>query len=94
MKNEILNLEFSPDVLAALKIGIDELGQEIKLLAAIYYFQEKRLSLGKTAELARINRLEFMDILSKKGIVLFDYDESALAVELKGIEKLEPDDCK
>jgi hypothetical protein len=32
--------------------------------------------------------------LSKKGIVLFDYDESALAVELKGIEKLEPDDCK
>jgi len=69
MKNEILNLEFSPDVLAALKIGIDELGQEIKLLAAIYYFQEKRLSLGKAAELARINRLEFMDILSKKGIV-------------------------
>ena len=46
MKNEILNLEFSPDVLAALKIGIDELGQEIKLLAAIYYFQENFLSIA------------------------------------------------
>jgi len=63
----------------------------IRLRAAIAYFQEKRLSLGKAAELAGINRLEFMDILASKGIVIFDYDESELEVELRGIAHLRGD---
>jgi predicted HTH domain antitoxin len=34
------------------------------------------------------NRLAFMDVLSQRGIVIFDYDESMLASELKGIAQL------
>jgi predicted HTH domain antitoxin len=44
--------------------------------------------LGKAAELAGMNRLDFMDILSQKGIVIFDYDESDLNTELSGITQL------
>ncbi len=55
------------------------------LLAAIAYFQEKKLSLGKAAQLAGLNRLEFMDILSDRGITIFDYDKSVLTSELNGI---------
>jgi len=45
-------------------------------MAAINYFQEKKLSLGKAADLAGCHRISFMDILAQKGIVIFDYDES------------------
>ncbi len=36
-----------------------------------------------------MNRLDFMDHLSAEGVVVFDYDESDLKEELKGIEALE-----
>ena len=58
------------------QVGIQDLVQEIRLMAAINYFQEKKLSLGKAADLAGCHRISFMDILAQKGIVIFDYDES------------------
>lgn len=89
MTSEKITLEISQDLLAALKIGIHDLGNNIRLLAAVSYFQEKKLSLGKAAQLAGVNRLEFLDILSDRGIVAFDYDESSLKNELEGVSILE-----
>lgn len=90
MSTETVSFEVPRDILASLKVGSVELGMNIRLLAAMTYFQEKKLSLGKAAELAGINRLAFMDILAKRGIVIFDYDESMLASELSGITHLGP----
>jgi predicted HTH domain antitoxin len=84
---ETLTLEISQDLLAALKVGVGDLGRNICLLAAITYFQEKKLSLGKAAQLAGLNRLDFMDILTARGLVIFDYDESVLTSELNGINE-------
>ncbi|MEQ8956941.1 MAG: UPF0175 family protein [Coleofasciculus sp. C2-GNP5-27] len=78
MTTETISFQVSQDLLAALKVGSLELTNNLRLLAAITYFQEKKLSLGKAAELAGINRLEFMDILVAKGIIIFDYDESVV----------------
>ena len=55
------------------------------MLAAIAYFRERKLSLGEAAEFAGMDRLDFMDVLSDKGIVVFDYDESMLAREFDAI---------
>jgi predicted HTH domain antitoxin len=85
---ETMTFEVSQDLLASLKIGIQDLAQEIRLMAAITYFQEKKLSLGKAADLAGCNRLNFMDILAQKGIVVFDYDESIVESELQGVAQL------
>jgi len=85
---ETMTFEVSQDLLASLKIGIQDLAQEIRLIAAITYFQEKKLSLGKAADLAGCNRLSFMDILAQKGIVIFDYDESIVDSELRGVAQL------
>ncbi|KOR29610.1 hypothetical protein TI05_14970 [Achromatium sp. WMS3] len=90
MQIETISFEIPQAILAALKVGTTELTTNIRLLAAITYFCEKRLSLGKAAELAGINRLHFMDILSSKGIVIFDYDESILNSELEAIKTLNP----
>ncbi|PSN13701.1 hypothetical protein C7271_22310 [filamentous cyanobacterium CCP5] len=83
--SESITFEISSDLLAALKLGATDLGRNIRLMAAISYFQEKKLSLGKAAQLADMNRLDFMDILAKRGIVIFDYDESMLESELAGV---------
>lgn len=82
---ETISFQVSQDLLAALKFGSNQLVESMRLLAAIAYFQDKKLSVGKAAELARVNRIEFMDILGKEGIVIFDYDESELETEVSGI---------
>lgn len=90
MKTETISFEVPEDLLASLKLGSDALGQSIRLLAAVSYFREKRLSLGKAAQLAGLNRLQFMDVLAEHGEVVFDYDESVLAADLEGISELRP----
>ena len=91
MKTEKISFEVSQDLLASLKLGSAALAQSVRLLAAIAYFRNKKLSLGKAAQLAGLNRLHFMDLLTKEGIVVFDYDESVLASNLEGISQLRPD---
>ena len=85
---ETISFEVPQDLLASLKVGAKTLGQQIRMLAAVAYFQEKKLSLGKAAQLAGVNRLAFMDILAEQGLVIFDYDETELTVELDGIKQL------
>ena len=85
MTPETITFEVPSDLLAALKTGAGDLGRNIRLMAAIAYFQEKKLSLGKAAQLAGMNRLTFMDVLAERGIVVFDYDESMVARELEGV---------
>lgn len=85
---ELLTFEISQDILAALKVSTAQLEQRMRLLAAIAYFQEKTLSLGKAAELAGMNRLFFIDRLAAEHSVVFDYDASVLANELKAIDRL------
>ena len=90
MKTETVSFEITPDLLASLKLGVVALAQNVRILAAIAYFKNKQLSLGKAAQLAGINRLRFMDILAKEGVVVFDYDESVLATDLQGMAELRP----
>lgn len=91
MKKEKISFEVSQDLLTSLKLSSVALAQSVHLLAAIAYFRNKKLSLGKAAQLAGLNRLHFMDLLTKEGIVVFDYDELALASDLEGISQLRPD---
>ncbi|MGA1411564.1 MAG: UPF0175 family protein [Prochlorotrichaceae cyanobacterium] len=86
INTETITLKISQDLLAALKMGAADLAQNIRNLAAIGFYQDKRLSLGKAAQLAGMNRLLFMDLLATKGIVVFDYDQSELATDLEGID--------
>ncbi|MCI0512354.1 UPF0175 family protein [candidate division KSB1 bacterium] len=85
---ESVTFEVSQDILASLKIGIYDLVQDMRLLTAVTYFRSKKLSLGKAAEFAGLNRLEFMDRLADHGVVIFDYDASALESDLKGIQSI------
>lgn len=88
MKTATLTFDVPKDLLASLNLDSDALVQRIRLLAAIAFFQDKRLSLGKAAQFAGVNRLSFMETLSDKGIVVFDYGEAELVSELEGAARL------
>lgn len=85
---ETIQMEVSQDILAALKVGIQDFAQYVRLVTAIACFQDKKLSLGKSAQLAGYNRLDFLDLLAEKGIVVFDYDDSFVDSELQGVAHL------
>ena len=89
MRTERVTFDVPVDILASLKIGARGLESDMRRSLAVQYYMNKRLSLGKSAKLAGMNRIDFMDHLAAEGCVVFDYDESALKEELKGIEALE-----
>lgn len=89
MRTEKIAFNVPVDILASLKIGVRGLELDMRRSLAVQYYKNKRLSLGKSAKLAGMNRIDFMDHLAAEGCVVFDYDESALEEELKGIATLE-----
>jgi len=93
MKTEKITFNVPEDLLASLKIGVKGLELDMRRFLALQYFKDKRLSMGKAAKLAGMNRFDFMDFLVKEGVVLFDYDESAVKEELEGVEKLKELRC-
>ncbi|MGA1824451.1 MAG: UPF0175 family protein [bacterium] len=88
MKGEEIKFTISEDILASLKSGINDLTREIRLISAISYYKEKKLSLGKAAQLAGINRIKFMDLLAEKKIDVFNFDESEVETEIESSKNL------
>ena len=88
MRTEKLTFDVPVDILASLKIGTRALEMDLRHSLAVRYYKNKRLSLGKSAKLAEMNRLDFINYLATEGAVVFDYDESDLQEELKGMETL------
>lgn len=88
MRTEKIVFNVPEDVLASLKVGVKGLEVDMRRFLALQYFIDKRLSMGKAAKLAGMNRFDFMDFLVAEGVVLFDYDESAVQEELDGAERI------
>ena len=88
MRTEKIVFNVPEDVLASLKEGVKGLEVDMRRFLALQYFKDNRLSMGKAAKLAGMNRFDFMDFLASEGVVLFDYDESTMQEELDGGERI------
>ncbi|MFH1076881.1 MAG: UPF0175 family protein [Pseudomonadota bacterium] len=89
MRSEKIVFDVPEDVLASLRMGVKGLEHDMKRFLALHYFKNKRLSIGKAARLAGMNRFDFMDFLAEERVVLFDYDESVADEELRGAKVYE-----
>jgi predicted HTH domain antitoxin len=56
---------------------------EARLLLSIKLYEDKRISLGKAAEMAGYSKRVFMDVLSKKGIPVTNVSPKDLDRELE-----------
>ncbi len=65
-----------------------ELAEHARQLLAMRYFQEKVLSLGKAAQLAGMDRWEFIDLLGDHQIPVVDLDEEEFALEMTTVNEM------
>ncbi|MBE9075976.1 UPF0175 family protein [Romeria aff. gracilis LEGE 07310] len=80
MTNIILNL---PDTaFSALRKTPDEFAQEMRVAAAVKWYELEQISQGKAAEIAGLTRAEFIQALSRYQVSPFQYTEADLDREL------------
>ncbi|MBI4746687.1 MAG: UPF0175 family protein [Deltaproteobacteria bacterium] len=82
-------MEFSvtEDILLALNEKPAEFLKDMRTFAAIKFFEIGKLSLGKAAELAEMNKLDFMELLSKHRISVYNYPPEELEEDLNNIQR-------
>lgn len=87
-----VSIDVPDDLLLALREQTGEFAEEVRLVAAIHYLREKRLSLGQAARLAGVNRLDFLDALAARGIPAFDLSAEDAAAESAAAQRTAADE--
>jgi len=54
---------------------VEDIKNKLKMSLAIILFQEGTISLGKAAELARMSRVKFIELLKKYDLPAYEYTE-------------------
>lgn len=67
--------------LAALRKSPDEFAKELRLVAAVKWYEMRELSQEKAASIAGLSRAEFIDALSRFGVSPFQYDAEEIIRE-------------
>jgi predicted HTH domain antitoxin len=78
-----VSLEVPDDLLLALREQPSEFAEEVRLVSAVHYLRQRRLSLGQAARLAGMNRLDFLDALAVRDMAVFDLSADDAAAEVE-----------
>ena len=79
----LLQLEMPESALAALHQAPREFAQEMRIAAAVKWYELGRFSQGRAAEVAGLTRAGFIDALSRYKVSPFQYTADDLAEELR-----------
>ena len=79
----LLQLEMPESVLATLHQAPSEFAQEMRIAAAVKWYELGRFSQGRAAEVAGLTRAGFIDTLSRYKVSPFQYTADDLAEELR-----------
>ena len=73
MKNININISVPNEILLTLRESDNELALNMKRWAALKLFEDKRLSIGQSAELAEMTEEDFVRYLSSNKVSVFPY---------------------
>ena len=75
------------DILMALNEKLAEFLKDMRTFAVVKFFEVGKLSLGKAAELAEMSKLDFIKLLSKHRVSVYNYPPEELEEDLRNIQK-------
>jgi predicted HTH domain antitoxin len=78
-----VTLEYPEGLELAVQTTPEELGAQIRLMAALKMFELGKLSLGKAAELAGLSRTEFLEQCGRYRVSVYNYMPEDLEAELQ-----------
>jgi predicted HTH domain antitoxin len=78
-----ITLELPEEIFSALRLSPDEFVQELRLAAAIHWYQRGEISQEKAANIAGLDRTDFILALSREKVDVFNVDFDDLQRELE-----------
>lgn len=75
--------EVPPEILLALKVSADEVGDTLRMAAAVKLYELGRISSGAAARLADVPRVVFLSRLADYGVDTFNLTEDQLQRETR-----------
>jgi len=82
MDTVTVSIELPRGVLSALRQDPDSFVDEMRLAAAVKWYEMRLISQGKAAEAAGISRAEFLQALTRFGVSPFQYDADEIVREV------------
>jgi predicted HTH domain antitoxin len=76
------------DAFRELGYSDEELRHEVPVLLVLKRFRQGLISSGKAARILGWSRRDFLDLLSREGMPLYDPSEEELAEECKTVQRL------
>lgn len=78
-----MTLEMPEGAFAALKKDKDEFARELRLAAAVKWYELEIVSQGRAAEIAGLSRSEFLDALGRFRVSPFQYTADEIIEEAR-----------
>lgn len=79
-----LRMQMPQGAFAALRKDPAAFTNELRLAAAVLWYDRRLVSQGRAAEIAGVSRAEFIDALSRYGVTPFQYEADELIEEALG----------
>jgi predicted HTH domain antitoxin len=77
-----------PESLRDLGYSAVEICREVPTLLVLKRFREGLISSGKAARILHLSRRDFLDLLAKEGIPIYDPSDQDFATELETVRRL------
>jgi predicted HTH domain antitoxin len=81
-----LVMDIPEEAFATLRQAPSQFAQEMRIAAAVKWYELGRVSQGRGAEIAGLTRAGFIDALSRYKVSVFQYTAEELIEELRDVE--------
>jgi predicted HTH domain antitoxin len=79
-----VTIELPREILSALRQDPEHFVQEMRVAAAVKWYEVEMISQGKAAEIAGLSRADFLNALKRFGVSPFQANTDALVGEVNG----------